>query len=184
MTFAKTSILALAAFAITAPAFADTASLARSVGVEPGVYSVDQLIQLKGLDDGDNAARQFILDNPEGNGADVSSKSVIGSGTDKLAASVGVEPGVYSTAQLIELKSLDDGDNAARQFILDNPAAGGGDVASRSDIGTSGGNDTLAASVGVEPGLYSTAQLIELASLEDGDLARRAFILENPAFGS
>ncbi|MCO6382538.1 MAG: hypothetical protein JXQ91_00770 [Vannielia sp.] len=123
MTFTKTSILALAAVAITAPAFADNASLSRSVGVEPGVYSVEQLIQLKALDDGDNAQRQFILDNPEGASAAVSSKSMIGaSGTDKLAASVGVAPGVYSTAQLIELASLDDGDQARRAFILDNPA--------------------------------------------------------------
>ena len=69
MTFAKTSILALAAAAISAPAFADPTSLAGSVGVEPGVYSVEQLIQLKGLDDGDNAQRQYILDNPEGTNA-------------------------------------------------------------------------------------------------------------------
>ncbi|MBY6046851.1 hypothetical protein KUV47_08430 [Vannielia litorea] len=124
MTFAKTSILALAAAAITAPAFADNASLARSVGVEPGVYSIEQLIELKSLNDGENAQRKHILDNPEGTGAEVSSKSIIGgsSASDKLAGSVGVAPGVYSTAQLIELASLDDGDQARRAFILENPA--------------------------------------------------------------
>ena len=127
MTFTKTSILALAAAAITAPAFADPASLARSVGVEPGVYSVDQLVQLKGLDDSDHAERKFILDNPEGPNAGVASRSAIGAsaGTDKLAASVGVEPGLYSLEQLIQLQGLGDGDNATRTHILNNPAFGG-----------------------------------------------------------
>ena len=131
MTFAKTSILALAAAAISAPAFADPTSLAGSVGVEPGVYSVEQLIQLKGLDDGDNAQRQYILDNPEGTGGGVASKSVVTSraASGKLAASVGVEPGVYSVEQLLQLKGLEDGDNAQRAFILDNPRGAGGDMA-------------------------------------------------------
>ena len=123
MTFTKTSILALAAAAITAPAFADPASL----GVEPGVYSVDQLVQLKGLDDSDHAERKFILDNPEGPNAGVASRSGTGAsaGTDKLAASVGVEPGLYSLEQLIQLQGLGDGDNATRTHILNNPAFGG-----------------------------------------------------------
>ena len=126
MSFAKTSLLALAATAFTAPAFASQASLAGSVGVEPGVYSVEQLIELKALDDGDQARRQHILSNPEGTGADMSSKSVVTtrSAEASLAASVGVEPGLYSTEQLVQLKALDDGDQARRQHILDNPAYG------------------------------------------------------------
>ncbi|QDC09272.1 hypothetical protein FHY55_08470 [Oceanicola sp. D3] len=186
MTFTKTSILALAAAAITAPAFADNASLSGSVGVEPGVYSIEQLIQLKGLDEGDNAQRQYILDNPEGASAGVSSKSVVGggAGADKLAASVGVEPGLYSVDQLIGLAALDDGDNAQRQYILENPEGASAGLSSKSVVEGSAAASKLAASVGVEPGLYSVDQLIGLAALDDGDQAQRAYILNNPAFGS
>ena len=108
MTFAKTSMLALAATLVTVPAFADPASLARSVGVEPGVYSVAQLIELKSLDDGEQARRNFILDNPEGAGDTVASRSAVeGAGLEgKLAGSVGVEPGLYSVEQLVQLKAL------------------------------------------------------------------------------
>lgn len=186
MSITKTSILALAAAAVTAPAFADPASLARSVGVEPGIYSVDQLVQLKGLDDGDIATRNFILDNPAGTGADVSSKSMIGgsAGAGQLAASVGVAPGVYSVDQLVALAGLDDGDIAQRSYILDNPAGAGADVSSKSVIGGGARADKLAASVGVEPGLYSVAQLVALAGLDDGDAAQRAEIIANPAYGN
>lgn len=126
MTFVKTSLYALAAAAITAPAFADPASLARSVGVEPGVYSVQQLVTLQGLEDGNRTLRQFILDNPEGSAAAVSSRASHAStaAVDKLAGNAGVEPGKYSLQQLIELQGLGDGDNAHRAYILKNPAYG------------------------------------------------------------
>ncbi|MDF1873052.1 hypothetical protein [Vannielia sp.] len=65
MNTVKTSLLALAAAAITAPAFADPASLSKSVGVEPGVYSVEQLVALKAAKDSDDhTTERFILQNP------------------------------------------------------------------------------------------------------------------------
>lgn len=128
MSFAKTSILALAAVAVTAPAFADSASLARSVGVEPGVYSVEQLAELKAAQSSDDFSTvKFILDNPEGaNAGAVASKStttLASASTDALAASVGVEPGVYSVSQLVALKAaLDSDDYSSAAFIRANPA--------------------------------------------------------------
>lgn len=183
MTFTKTSILALAALAITAPAYADNASLARSVGVEPGVYSVQQLIELKALTDGESARRDNILDNPAGTGADVATRAQSATVTSsaKLAASVGVAPGTYSVEQLIELKALaEEGDNARRDYIIENPASAG--VATRT--GTADDGAKLAVSLGVQPGLYSVPQLIELRSLNGNDQARAQFILANPAYGS
>lgn len=181
MTFTKTSILALAALAVTAPAQADNASLARSVGVEPGVYSLQQLIELKGLTEGESARRDNILDNPAGAGAEVATRADTAGprAAGKLAGSVGVAPGTYSVDQLIALQALAEGDNAQRDYIIENPASAG--VASRSGTGNEAAK--LAASLGLQPGLYSVSQLIELRSLNGNDQARAQFILDNPAFG-
>lgn len=60
------SLIALVAF----PASANPTQLARSVGVEPGLYSTSQLIQLRNLqaEGGNSFAIERILENPKGEG--------------------------------------------------------------------------------------------------------------------
>ncbi|MBS8226194.1 hypothetical protein [Vannielia litorea] len=55
----KNTILAALALTVATPALAATDNLAGSVGVEPGVYSVEQLVQLKGLE-GDTEGRVYL----------------------------------------------------------------------------------------------------------------------------
>lgn len=46
----KTTILAALALAVATPVLAANENLAASVGVAPGAYTVEQLVQLKGLE--------------------------------------------------------------------------------------------------------------------------------------
>ncbi|SIO31980.1 hypothetical protein [Vannielia litorea] len=67
----KTTILAAAILAVAAPAFADSASLARSLGVEPGAYTQEQLATLK-AHEGDSAGEARVYF-----GADNSTNGVV-----------------------------------------------------------------------------------------------------------
>ncbi|MBY6048864.1 hypothetical protein [Vannielia litorea] len=55
----KTPILAAAILAVAAPAFASDASLARSLGVQPGAYTQEQLATLK-AHEGDSAGESRV----------------------------------------------------------------------------------------------------------------------------
>ncbi len=92
------------------------------------------------------------------------------SASDQLARSLGVAPGAYSTAQLIQLRNaLEDGDSQRAAFIIDGSSAAGATAGSQ-----------LAASLGVAPGSYSTADLAALkAAVEKGDASRAAFIADS-----
>jgi D-serine deaminase-like pyridoxal phosphate-dependent protein len=100
---------------------------------------------------------------------------------DQLAARAGVEPGAYSTAQLIQMiTALEEGDNAAYRFVRD----GGAEVVSSQSPfgGARPRNDNLAATAGVEPGAYSTAQLIQMImALEEGDNIAYRFVRDGGA---
>ncbi|ATI41734.1 hypothetical protein CBW24_06820 [Pacificitalea manganoxidans] len=162
------------------PASADTAQLARSVGVEPGVYSTSQLVELKGLsaEEGNQFRVSQILDNPAGE-AITRDATVNGHGNvAQLAASVGVEPGNYTLGELTALVgAVGEGDEQFRVNALRNGS---------SATATSSAHATqLAASLGVEPGAYSLNQLTLLKQLstEDTGTARQQTrdILANPA---
>jgi hypothetical protein len=86
---------------------------------------------------------------------------------DQLAASLGVEPGVYTTAELVQLKNAAEfTSNDARVFLGDSLNFTADAAATQ-----------LAASIGVEPGRYSVAELAILknASTEEGNDARVHF---------
>ena len=112
----------------------------------------------------------------------------VGQGDAQLAASAGVQPGLYSTSQLVRLIEAQraNQDNEVN-WILANPegpaavARGAGSPAAVSTAGRGPGADQLARSAGVEPGRYSTDQLIRLieAQRENQDDVVR-FILANP----
>ncbi|MEQ3625225.1 MAG: hypothetical protein ABNH26_10950 [Celeribacter sp.] len=162
------------------PASADTAQLARSVGVEPGVYSTAQLVELQGLtaEEGNQFRVNQILSNPAGNTATRDTTTARIGNTAQLAASVGVEPGTYSLDQLTALVGAQgEGDEQARVNALRE-----GDAATA----TSSTNAVqLAASLGVEPGAYTLNQLTQLKRLSSDDSGAARLqtreILANPA---
>lgn len=170
-TFAIATALTVS---LAAPAFAND-QLAQSLGVEPGAYTLSQLIELRSAtEDGDWTRVNYIKDNA---GADMASVSTKGSssnaGTAQLEASLGVEPGTLTTAQLIDLKSALADDDIAHANAIRNEASAPGMTASSMSSSVSSGDAQLAASLGVEPGQFSRAQLIELKSaMEDDDWFR------------
>lgn len=187
LLFAAT--LAALTFGAGAQASQGSNQLASSLGVEPGKYSLSQLARLKALrNDGNNQYQiKEIVDNPEGpqgnlrtghrNAFDPNSP-----GWNNLALSLGVEPGRYSPQQLVALKSAKaDKDQGRIAFIM----AGGHPETSTSEV--SAGTVQLALSLGLEPGLYSLNQLVQIKGyIKNGERMNSSFrirqILENPAF--
>ena len=142
--FALTSALILA---FAAPGFANE-QLARNLGVEPGVYETHELIQLaQAREDGNRTLEAYIL----GGGAEVVSTQSFETtvSNDQMARSLGVEPGMYSTPELILLaKAREDGDKMREKHIL----GGGVEVVSTQSFGYSAGADG--------PGVNATARRI------------------------
>lgn len=116
----------------------------------------------------------------------------INPGVAQLAAQAGVEPGLYSQAQLIRLiDAQQDNQNAEVDYILANPegpvavSRGVTEGTTLSQANAAGGVNAgvaqLAAQAGVQPGLYSQAQLIQLISArQDNDDSLVRFIMEDP----
>lgn len=64
----RTAVLAGLVTVFAMPAFSGQTQLARAAGVEPGLYSTNQLVQILALqsESGSSSAIQRILDNPQG----------------------------------------------------------------------------------------------------------------------
>lgn len=167
-TIFAAALAALVAAPIAAPVAAQTVSageqqLAASLGVEPGLYSVAQLVQLRAaMNDSDSSSAQtiaYILDNPKGDLApatpNVSTRGEVTEGAAQLARQQGVEPGRYTVAELVLLDqySSDSADSTYRDAILK------GEVNANLDDGISAGKAQLAASLGVDPADYTSAEL-------------------------
>ncbi len=88
-----------------------------------------------------------------------------GQANDQLAHSLGVEPGVYTTSELIRLRANASDDDAPRaNSILRDRDQG---RFSTRNVGTSSGHRQLAASLGLDPGAYTTAQLVQIRQAVD-----------------
>jgi hypothetical protein len=96
--------------------------------------------------------------------AGAASAQSINPGDAQLAAAAGVEPGVYSRAQLIELlDAQQEGDSAKIAFILSQGNADVGRASAfESDVAIGPGWDQMADVNGVERGVYSKQELIQM----------------------
>lgn len=93
-------------------------------------------------------------------------------GAAQLAAQAGVSPGLYSQTQLIRLiEAKQHNQDNEVAFILANPegpvavtrgAASASSLSQANAAGVNAGVTQLALEAGVQPGLYSQAQLISL----------------------
>lgn len=169
---ATTAIVA----SLAAPAFAGSGKdqLAALAGVTADNYSVSELVRLDAAEkSGDATTSNYIK--AAANGNVISSQSSISAGQAQLAASVGVEPGALTQAQLIQLdQALRDGDATKANYIIDQAHAD--TVSSQSTTAT--GDAQLAALVGVEPGSLTRAQMIRLDQAQkEGDASTANFIL-------
>ena len=150
------------ALGLAAPAFAND-QLARSLGVEPGVYTTAQLVELKdAVEATGNDARVFFADS-------FAFTADATAGADQLAANLGVEPGRYSVAELAILKDASTRVGNDARIHFDAQASFVSDA--------NAGAEQLAASLGVPAGQYTPAQLALLkdASTQVGNDARIHF---------
>ena len=141
----KTIILsaALAAF-VAAPSFAND-QLARSLGVEPGVYTLSQLIELK------DAAEQTGNEGSVFFGDGVAFAAGSNAGAVQLANTLGVDAGRYSVNELARIKNAAEFTDIEGDIFLGNgPAFASSAV------------DQLAASLGVAGEGYSLTELAQL----------------------
>lgn len=101
---------------------------------------------------------------------------------DQLAASLGVEPGAYTLAQLSALEAAEHDGNRFVANQIRKSAAAGFEVSSMN--GASDGSVQLARSLGVEPGSLSLAELSALsAARNDNNRATARHIEEGAVSG-
>ena len=94
--------------------------------------------------------------------------------SDQLAHAAGVEPGVYTTAELTRMiRALEENDATTYRFVRDS----GAEIVSSQSPAIGGGTSQLARAAGVEPGTYSTAELIRMGrALEENDHSEYRFV--------
>ncbi len=118
--FIKATATALTVLLLTSSAFAQSVSqgdaqLAANAGVQPGLYTTNQLIQLIDAQrEGDQQTVDFILSQPGGDvtrSGNFSSDAAVGPGWDMMARLNGVEPGTLSANELILLDAERISDN-------------------------------------------------------------------------
>jgi len=90
------------------------AQLARSLGVEPGAYTLSQLVALKRAAETDGGGGAAVLG--AGDGVAMSSRGVATGAAAQLAAGLGVAPGRHGLDELVAKHSAasDEGDGAWR----------------------------------------------------------------------
>lgn len=138
------------------------AQLAASVGVSPTAFTQDQMIQLQRAQrENDRQAVDFILSQAQdevsrgGSAMDM----VIGGG--QLALTAGVEPGRFTTNELIRLIAAQrDNDQQTIDFILSGSNRAPANPASV----VTPAEAHLAAQLGVNPADYTLAELAQLSA--------------------
>ncbi|MDJ1015799.1 MAG: hypothetical protein QNJ35_04730 [Paracoccaceae bacterium] len=157
---ALTTALAVAA---AAPAFANNDQLARSLGVEPGVLTTSQLVQIKSAiesdDDNGNRYAKALIERFTGGVVSTMSTGV-SAGHAQLAAQFGVDPADVSASELAVIKgaveSENDSGNRQVDALIERFTGG---VVSTMSSGISTGHAQLAASLDLDPNEYSVAEL-------------------------
>lgn len=175
----------VAALSTAAPAFANS-QLARSLDVAPGAASTAQLVQLKNaLEVDDRHTAEVIRDRIAGSDRAVtlSSQGRAASNADALALSLGVTPGVATTAELVQLKAAIDADDRHAAEVI-RQRIGDGDSANLSTSGQpASGAASLARSLGVTPGTASTAELVQLKAALEADDRHTASVIRDRIAG-
>ncbi|KKM00107.1 hypothetical protein LCGC14_1807740 [marine sediment metagenome] len=155
-----TAAAAATAFAAAIPATAQPVSqseaqLARSLGVDAGQFSLNQLVKLKNLSTEDRSEAMNRIDFVRDNARQVSRDSV-NVDTTQFSRSLGVEPGTLSTTQLQRLQTaLVENDTVRADYIRNGTA---------SNAPSTAGKAQLAASLGVSADAYTLPELVALQS--------------------
>ncbi|SFC48405.1 hypothetical protein [Tropicimonas isoalkanivorans] len=172
--FALTTAIVLG---LAAPALANE-QLANNAGVEPGVYSTSELVQIIDAQRHGNWSRVHAVENRTAAAYDDNDRT--SAGHLQLARSAGVSPSDYATSDVVKLRSARaNGDYSTARFIetsSDDSVAGS--TMSSKGARQSQGHVQLARSLGVNPADFTTNELALLrAAVEDNNQSRIDLIL-------
>lgn len=115
---------------LAAPAFAS--NLANTYGFDAGAVSAQELAVLKASDTSEDNFANLMVQKDKIGGAIVSTQSGVSAGHAQLAASEGLDPTVYTVAEIAIIKGENDEEERAR--LVDAYGAGG--IASSQSFGT------------------------------------------------
>lgn len=174
---ALTSILALA---IATPVLASD-QLAKNAGVEPGVYTNNELIELiDARQDQDWSTVRAILN---GSTVENAGDDRTSAGHVQLADLLDVDPAAYSTNELTQLRAArQEGDWSRVRYLEENASASddANTTFSTNNPTQSAGHVQLARSLDVDPADFTTNELLLLKSAtEEGDWSRVNYLLKN-----
>lgn len=158
----KTVIASLALITIAGAASAQainpgTAQLALQLGVEPGRYSLSDLVQLdQAKRDNDKEAIALILGHSGNTASSKSAQSFSGAGKAQIEAQLRVEPGKFTSTELSRLaQARRDGDREGEAFILSGANRVTADAAS-----VNAGKAQIAAQLRLDPAEYTLSELV------------------------
>ncbi len=142
------------AVGLAIPAAASNEQLAASIGVEPGQYTLAELVALQAaIDDND---QQLIRAIQEGR-VETATAADVTPGQAELAQSLGVDPSEYTLAELAQLRDARATGNAGLEAqVLE------GDAGAVSGSGITDGHAQIAASLGLDPADYSFSELVRI----------------------
>ncbi|WP_380052601.1 hypothetical protein ACFE33_09295 [Falsihalocynthiibacter sp. SS001] len=159
--FAK-STLSVLALSLAIP-FAGAASaggdqLAKSAGVEPGIYTTAELIQITEARRANDAQRLDYYLSGENRVSRAATDYTANAGVQQLAALAGVSPEGYTAGTLNELILAQRANDDEKVKFIKARAAG--EISDLSPSSVSAGKAQLAALVGLDPSTNSYADLI------------------------
>ncbi|OSP55327.1 hypothetical protein [Pseudoruegeria sp. SK021] len=173
--FKKSTLAALALAVTTGAAFAANGAdqLALNVGVEPGAYSLADLVALKSADQDSQSRKSipYILEN----GANGTVTRGTTADNAQLSGALGVTPSAYSTFELTAIKAaVNDGNDEEARYYTDGGYARSTGAISASDTAYQG----LEATLNINADDYTLAELIILQdAVQENDTSLvRAFL--------
>lgn len=162
--FVKSTLPALVlavALPFSGVAFAGDDQLAKLAGVEPGIYTTAELIQIdQARKSNDDEALKYYLSG-ENRVSRASSTSSTSEGVAQMAAIAGVSPNGHTAASLQLLLDAQSENDPARAAYIQARAEG--EISDIPPNSTSAGKEQLAALVGKDASTTSYRELIEAA---------------------
>lgn len=162
--FVKSTLGALAlavAIPFTGAAFAGDDQLAKLAGVEPGIYTTAELIQIdQARKNNDDEALNYYISG-ENRVSRAASSASVSAGVAQMAASLGVSPDGHTASSLQKLADFQSENDVQGAAYIQ--AVAEGRISDPAPNSTSAGKEQLAALTGLDASTSTYGELIEAA---------------------
>lgn len=156
----KTTVLAALISALAVPALANPGAdmFARTLGLEPGEYSVSEMLAIQeARRENDASAERFYLS--RGKSDVVNFAEVASPGAAQFALTLGLQPGEYTVAEMMAIREARrENDAAAERFYL---SKGNRAPANPAETVTPG-EAQIAARLGLDPAQHTLSDLVRI----------------------